>query len=428
METSASYPDDPRMRGFQTRAAIEEVFWALDEHARPIGTEVIPISKALGRILATEIIAPRSIPDFDRAAMDGYAVRGEQTFGYDSDNPATFTIIGRSRPGRSCDLFVEGSQAVEIATGAPMPRGADAVVKVESTRPMSQTVEVFEPTPPGRPVGRRGEDVAFGSPVLEPLRQIRPQDLGLLSALGITEVQVYRRPRVAIIVTGEEVLPAGSVAIGTQIVDSNSPMLEALVTRDGGLPTIIGPLADDRQRLKSVILDASRTSDIVIVSGGSSTGPEDHAPSLVAELGKLAVHGLAIRPASPSGIGFIDGVPILLFPGNPVSCLCAYDLFGSEIVRSRGAITGGWPYPGIDLPLARKIVSPIGRTDYVRVIINLPDDQILADPIATSGASILSSTTRADGFVIVPADLEGYPIGKVVRVWLYDRTFELGPS
>ncbi len=428
METSRHYPDDPRMRGFQTRSSVQDVLLAYDEHARPIRAEAISILHGSGRVLARKVVAQSNLPAFDRAAMDGYALRGEETFGSDPYNPILFLVVGRSRPGRPCDLTLKPGQAIEIATGAPMPHGADTVVKVETTRRIGRQVEVGEATPPGRHVGVMGEDVQLGTIVLEENRQLRPQDLGLLSALGIAEVEVYCRPRVTIIITGEEILPAGSVPEGCRIADSNSPMLAALVARDGGIPSLLGPLVDDRSLLRSAILDSANTSDLVIISGGSSTGPEDHAPSLVAELGTLAVHGLAIRPASPSGIGFVDGVTILLLPGNPVSCLCAYDLFGSEIVRMRGGITGGWPYPGIELPLARKITSPIGRSDYVRVATTLVDDQLCADPIATSGASILSSTTRADGFVIVPADLEGYALGEVVRVWLYDRTLELAPS
>ena len=426
MKTSPEYPDDPRMRGFQTRATIQDVLLAYDEHARPLGTETISLNKAWGRVLAHDVVATRDLPGFDRAAMDGYALRGEETFGSDPDNPARFHIIGRSRPGRACDLVIEPGQAVEIATGSPMPRGGDVVVKVESTRLAGNHVEVFGPTAPGRHVGRAGEDVRIGTTVLDALRLLRPQDLGLLSALGIAQVEVYRQPRVTILVTGEEILPAGSVPEGTRIADANSPMLVALVTRDGGIAHVIGPLADDRHLLKSAIADSAHTSDLVIISAGSSTGPEDHAPSLVTEMGKLVVHGLAIRPASPSGIGFIDGVPILLLPGNPVSCLCAYDMFASEIVQMQGGITGGWPYHGIDVPLGRKIVSPIGRTDYVRVLTQFGDDHLVAEPIATSGASILSSTTRADGFILVPADCEGYATDALVRVWLYDRPYELG--
>jgi molybdopterin molybdotransferase len=196
----------------------------------------------------------------------------------------------------------------------------------------------------------------------------------------------------------------------------NSPMLAALVARDGGLPVIAGPLADRRETLRDALAAAASSSDAVLISGGSSTGPEDHAPGLVAELGELAVHGVAVRPASPSGFGFLGGVPVALLPGNPVSCLCAYDLFAARALRRLGGRPPDWPYRAVERTLARKLVSAIGRVDYARV--RLVDDR--AEPLSVGGASVLSSATRADGFVLVPADLEGYPEGAVVTVWLYD--------
>ena len=168
--------------------------------------------------------------------------------------------------------------------------------------------------------------------------------------------------------------------------------------------------------IRSAILLASKRADALLISGGSSTGPEDHAPGLIAELGELAVHGIAIRPASPAGLGFLGRIPVVLLPGNPVSCLCAYDFFAGPIVRRLGGRPPEWPYRPAELPLGRKLASVVGRVDYARV--SIVDGRV--EPLAISGASILSSTTRSDGFVVVPADLEGYPAGAFVTVWLYD--------
>ena len=201
------------------------------------------------------------------------------------------------------------------------------------------------------------------------------------------------------------------------VADANSPMLAALACRDGGIPAVIGPLPDDREAIRSAIVDAARSADVLLISGGSSTGPEDHAPGLIAELGELAVHGVAIRPASPAGLGFLGPIPVVLLPGNPVSCLCAYDFFAGPIVRRLGGRPPGWPYRPRVLPLARKLASVVGRVDYARV--SVVDGRV--EPLAISGASILSSTTRADGFVVIPADLEGHPEGASVTVWHYDQ-------
>jgi molybdopterin molybdotransferase len=234
----------------------------------------------------------------------------------------------------------------------------------------------------------------------------------VLSSIGIEQVHVYRRPRVRLVVTGNELLPAGSRPHGHCIVDANGPMLAALVERDGGLVDFPSLVPDEHD----AILDSLYTdADVVIVSGGSSVGVEDLAPTLLASHGELAVHGIAMRPSSPTGFGRLEHRLVFLLPGNPVSCLCAYDFFAGRAIRALGGLSKAWPYHSIIAKLARKISSPIGRLDYARV--RLVDGDV--EPIAVGGASILSSTTRADGFVIVPADSEGFAPGSEVEVWLY---------
>jgi molybdopterin molybdotransferase len=408
---------DPRMRGFRTRHSVDDVLRWIDANCAALGSERVSLHCASGRILDSAVEATNPVPHFDRAAMDGFAVKGEETFGADSYTPAVLRVVGESWPGRGFEGHLGVGEAVRIMTGAPLPAGADCVVKVESTEADDCVVRVFEPTPPGRHVGRCGEDIpGGGTKLLSPGRCLRPQDLGVLSAVGQHEISVVRQPRVTIIVTGDELLPAGSPAQGHQIADMNSVMLEALVTRDGGNPRVLGPLADDRDLLRRALLAAAGDSDLVLVSGGSSTGLEDHAPGLLAELGDLPIHGVALRPASPSGLGRLRDAFVVLLPGNPVSCLCAYDLFGGRILRRLGGRSPDWPYRAVTLPLAQTLVSTLGRVDYARV--RIADDQIV--PLEISGASILSSTTRADGFVLVPPDSEGYPSGARVTAWRYD--------
>ncbi len=409
-------PHDPRDRGFRDRTSVAAVLALIDARVGPIGVEAVDLASASGRVLAAVAIATGPVPLFDRAAMDGFALRGEETFGAEAYTPAVFRCVGRSRPGRPCDVEVGPGLAVAIATGAPMPRGADAVAKVESTRVDGEAVQVFEAVPPGRHVSRRGEDVGAGEAVLSPGRVLRPQDLAALSAIGLARVEVVGRPRVVVLVTGDELLPPGTLAEGCSIADANSPMLAALVARDGGIARVVGPLPDERSTLRAALVEAARSADLILVSGGSSTGPEDHAPGLVAELGELAVHGVAIRPASPAGLGFLGTVPVALLPGNPVSCLCAYDFFGGRALRRLAGRPADWTYRPVVRPLSRKLASPVGRVDYARV--RLTDAGV--EPMAVGGASILSSVTRADGFVVVPADLEGYPAGAEVTAWLYD--------
>jgi molybdopterin molybdotransferase len=408
---------DPRMRGFRARASVEDVFRLIDDRVIALTAELVPLAEAAARVLSEDVRAHVNVPGFDRAAMDGYALRGEETYGSDAYAPAVFRRVGVARPGRAFIGTIGPSEAVEIATGAPLPTGADTVVPVEATTRDADQVLVREPVPIGRHVGRVGEDIAAGTVALPGGRVLRPQDLGVLSGLGVGAVRVVRQPLVTIVVTGDELLPPGTPPSGYRFSDMNGPMLAALTARDGARSRLLSPLPDLREMLREALTDAVRSSDVVLFCGGSSTGPEDHAPSLVAELGELPVHGVAVRPASPTGLGFVGGVPVVLLPGNPVSCLCAYDLFAGRVVRLRGGRPAMWSYRSVERPLAHKLVSAIGRVDYARVRIS--GDAV--EPLSVSGASILSSATRADGFVLIPGDLEGYPAGATVTVWLYDR-------
>ena len=409
------------MRGFARRTpTVEALRWVDEQTSTPLEAETLSLGVAAGRVLAQAVVSRVDVPGFERAMMDGFALRAADTEGASPYNRLPLAVVGESMPGRPFEGSVGAGQAVRIMTGAAMPKGADAVVPVEQTETPSEPtttlgerVEVLVAVSPGKHVGRVGEDIANGTPVLPSGRVLRPQDIGLLASIGATEVFVVRKPRVRIVVTGNELLPVGSQPRPPKIVDSNGPMLEALVARDGGQTINPGIVPDQRE----AILDALRTeADVVLVSGGSSVGQEDHAPALLREHGKLAIHGVAMRPSSPAGMGQLGRRLVFLLPGNPVSCLCAYDFFAGRAIRRLGDRPGDWPYRPITVPAARKIVSTIGRLDYLRV--RLVNGQ--AEPLAIGGASVLSSTTRADGFVVVAPESEGCPPGSNVVVYLYD--------
>ncbi len=414
-ERSARPFHDVRMRGFQDRSEVADVIELLNSRLSPLPAEIIDLQAAPHRVLAEDVRSDVAVPAFHRAAMDGYALRGSETFGATPYGPLELEVIGVALPGRAFDGSLGPGQAVRIMTGAPLPDGADAVLQAEAAEEANGRVRVTEAVPPGRHVGQRGEDVEPGSTVLRAGRVLRPQDLGVLASIGVARVSVVRQPTVAPIVTGDELLPCGSRPEGYCIVDSNSVMLRALACRDGGVALPARLIPDQYEAVKSAILDAN--ADVVLVSGGSSVGQEDHAPRVLAEVGELCVHGVALRPASPTGLGFLKGRPVFLLPGNPVSCLSAYDLFAGPAIRRLGGRSLALPYRSQTLPLARKIASAVGRVDYVRVIVN--DGRV--EPLAVSGASMLSTTTRADGFALVPRDSEGAAAGESVLVYFYDE-------
>lgn len=420
MSEKPTHQSDVRMRGFASRALVEEALAWIDENAAPLDAETVPFETAWGRVLAADVRSEMDVPSFDRSAMDGYALRGGETEGASDYNPLSFRIVGESLPGQPFEGEVPAGTATRIMTGAPLPDGADAVLPAEYASEAAGQVQVRATVSPGKHVGRRGEDVAAGSRLLAAGRRLRPQDLGLIASVGVTQIAVVRRPRVRLLITGDELVPPGQPRGTFQIYESNSSMLSALIERDGGLPKSLQRVEDQREAVRSAMLEPR--ADVILVSGGSSVGREDHAPCVLAADGELAIHGIAMRPSSPAGMGRIRETLVFLLPGNPVSCLCAYDFFAGRAIRRLGGGRrakrgrGEWPYVRKVVKVRRKIVSAVGRVDYCRV--RVTDDGL--EPLALSGASILSSTTRADGFVVVPAELEGYAPGSEVSVFLYD--------
>jgi len=362
---------DVRMKGFAERADVEEVQDFLRGQIRSLASEAVNLLSCVGRVLAEDVRAEVDVPGFARSAMDGYAVRGEDTFGAGAYDTIALGVLGEALPGKPFAGRVERGSAIRVMTGAPIPAGADAVVMAEVCEEREGVVEISEAVAPHKNIGAIGEDIRVGDLVLRTGRRLRPQDAGLLASIGVRAPECVRRPRVQLVITGDELLPAGL---------------------------------------------RGADADVVIVTGGSSVGTEDHAPRLVAELGSLDFHGISMRPSSPTGVGRIDDRLVFLLPGNPVSCMCAYEFFAGPSLRALGGRSREWPHRRVRLPLARKISSAVGRTDYVRVAVE--SEKVI--PIATSGASILSSTVRADGCVIVPRELEGMGEGAEVEVLLYD--------
>lgn len=413
---------DVRMRGFKRRADVEEVLARLDALPAYDDAERIPLTGAAGRVLAEALVSAVDVPAFARAAMDGWALRGEDTFGAAETDPLTLRVVGTSLPGRPHDGAITAGQAVRIMTGAPLPAGADTVLRAEDGHQDGDDLSVRAPAATGRHVGAPGEDIVAGSTVLPAGRVLRPQDLGVASSIGHGALDVRRAPRVRVLVTGDEVVAPGDALDGARIADANGPMLQALLARDGAAaaPTVYVP--DDEAAVRGHLESAAADGlDVLLVTGGSSVGDEDHAPGLVHELGTLDVHGIGLRPAAPTGIGRLpaDGgreTVVFLLPGNPVSCLCAYDLFAGRLLRRLGGLDPALPYARRRGTLARKVASVLGRVDYVRVRL----EGASVTPVMTSGASILSSTTEADGFLLVPRDLEGYPEDTEVEAFLYD--------
>lgn len=356
------------------------------------------------------------LPGFARSTVDGYAVRAQDTYGASEGLPSYLDVVGSVRMGAPPTTEVRTGGAVQIPTGGVIPPGADAVVMVEYTQEaMPGTIEVIRPVAPGDGVVRADEDAAVGEELVRAGRALRAQDLGLLAAAGVTEVEVHARPRVGILSTGDEVVPPETeqLAVG-QVRDATAVALAALVREAGGEPVLRGIVPDDRDALSQALADALADSDVVVISAGSSVGARDETAAAVAELGSIWCHGLALRPGKPTMLADSDGLPLIGLPGNPRSALVVFRLVGMPIVRRAGGWTETPPEPSTTARLQRDLPSAAGRLDVAQVVVR--DGE--AVPLFGSSA-LLSVLTDADGYVIVPADATGLPAGAQVEVRLY---------
>jgi molybdopterin molybdotransferase len=392
--------------------------------ARRTVTETVSLDAALGRVPAVSIRARDPMPGFARATVDGFAVRAADTYGVSDGQPGYLDLAGEARMGHPPDAALRPGAAIAIATGAPLPPGADAVVKVEHTQStLPGLIEVVRPARPGEGMVRADEDAAADAELARPGRPLRAAELGMLAAAGVTEVLVHARPRVAIVSTGDELVPRETAALEVgQVRDATAPALAALVREAGGEPTFTGIVPDDRAALEATLRralagsDAAGDCDLLVVSAGSSVGARDETASAIASLGEPGIwcHGLALRPGKPTLLADCGGVPVVGLPGNPRSALVVFRLVGMPLVRLVGGCTEAPPDPTVRARLGRDLPSAAGRLDVVQVT--------LAGEVVTplfGSSALLSILTRADGYLIVPEPATGLPAGTEVEVTLY---------
>ena len=412
-------PDSPTVHGreFFTTATVAEALAAF-RPARRTPVEVVASAEALGRVPAREVTAPTDLPGFARSTVDGYAVRAADTFGASEGLPSYLDVAGQVRMGEVPDVEVAPGGAVTIPTGGALPAGADAVVMVEQTqRTMPGTIEVVKPVAAGDGIVRADEDVTAGAGLVPAGRPLRSQDLGLLAGAGVTEVAVHARPRVAVLSTGDEVVPpsTGELAPG-QVRDATASALAGLVTTAGGIAELRGIVPDDAGALGSAMRAAMAVSDLVVVSAGSSVGARDETAGVVEGLGEpgIVFHGLAVKPGKPTLLAECDGVPIVGLPGNPLSALVVFRLVGVPLVWQLAGCPNPPAEPTTSARLGRPIASAAGRLDVVQVQV----DDGVAEPLVGASA-LLSLLTRAHGYVVVPEPETGLDAGSEVTVTLY---------
>jgi molybdopterin molybdotransferase len=386
--------------------------------ARRTAVEIVALAEAHGRVPAQPVHAPHDLPGFARSTVDGYAVRAADTYGTSEGLPSYLEVTGAVAMGRAPEGAVAPGSAVAMPTGGVIPDGADAVVMVEHTQEaMAGTIEVVRPAAPGDGLVRADEDAAEGTELVPAGRALRAQDLGLLAAAGVTDVRAHARPRVAIVSTGDEVVDPATAQLGAgQVRDASAVALAALVRDAGGEPDPRGIVPDDHDALAAVLREAVQSSDVVVVSAGSSVGARDETAAVVAGLGKPGVwaHGIAVRPGKPTLLADCGGVPIVGLPGNPRSALVVFRLLGMPIVRVVGGVTRPPAEASIRARLERDVPSAAGRLDIVQVAVR----NGIASPLFGASA-LLSILSAADGYVVVADEATGLQAGTEVDVTLY---------
>ncbi|MBN1922570.1 MAG: molybdopterin molybdotransferase MoeA [Anaerolineae bacterium] len=387
----------------------------------PLGTEEISILEALNRVLAADINAPHPLPQFARSTVDGYAVRAADTFGASESLPAYLEVVGELRMGRAPDLQVGAGKAALIHTGGALPEGADAVVMVERTQETgTQEIEVFRAVAPGENVIPVGEDVNTGDQVMSSGRRLRAQELGGLAALGFLRVTVARQPRIAILSTGDELVPPKAIPGPNQVRDINSIAVGALVNRNGGIPLRCGIIPDNAEALYTGAMTALAAADGLIITAGSSTSARDMTAEVINRLGApgVLVHGVPVRPGKPTILGVCDGKAVFGLPGNPVSALNTVRLFVVPVLwQMQGALP---PRAGfIRARLTENIPGAAGRESFTTVYLEESPEGLRAIPIFGE-SNLIFTLVRGAGIVHIPLGVTGLAAGTEVEVELLE--------
>jgi molybdopterin molybdotransferase len=404
-----------KLKGFQKLAPTDDALnkWlSVLKIKKPSATNV-PLSEALNRVLAEEIITEESLPRFDRSAVDGYALNAESTVSASQFKPALLKLIQSNTVG--------SKQAKQVWTGNPIPKGADAVVMIENTQKRDEEIEVWAQLAPSENVSRIGEDIKKGEVAMKAGTRLHPYHLGLLAALGKTLVKVTKRPKIAILATGNELAEEGSDPAENQIFDSNRTMLSAMCRDLGAEPFELGIAKDDLEEIVEKLGDGLKQADAAITTGGTSVGGLDLVPDAINKLGKpgVIVHGIAMRPGMPTALAAVDGKPIMVLSGNPVAAIVGFEVFARPLICKMLGMKKEEARPAIKATMTRRVSSALGRKTFVRVRAFEKNGDVFAEPVSARGSGAISTMTRGNGFVIVPENREGVTEGELVTVRLF---------
>jgi molybdopterin molybdotransferase len=401
------------VRPFGALLSYEEAKKVVDNNIKPITrVETVNIDDALDRVLAEDVVAGLSIPPFERAAMDGYAVKAKDTFNAGQRSPRILRLVGEVHAGETPANKVGAGECLQIATGAMVPKGADAVVMVEDTEAENGRVKIFKSVYPRANVAKKGEDIKEGATVLQEGAILDAGKIGVLASQGITRVKVYEKPKVAVLPSGEEVVPLGKKLKRGQVYDINSHTIASVVRANGGIPVVFGVVGDKAEEIRATITEALK-SDLVVISGGSSVGERDLLVSVIQDWGQILFHGIQVKPGKPTIFALIEGKPLMGMPGYPTSCLINAYLFLLPAVRKMAHLP---PRTGetVTARLARRVPGSVGRRQFLTVKIEGGE----ATPVFKESGAI-TSIAEADGYIEIAENIDLLEKGEPVTVTLF---------
>ena len=406
-----------RLRGFQKLTPIENALQLLFDNLsiERLNLVTIPLHEAQNRVLAEDIIAEEDIPRFDRSAVDGYAVKAEDTFEASQFKPKTLRITDEDGVG--------SKQAKKVWTGNPIPKGANAVIMLENTNYINSKIEVWTSVTPSENVSKKGEDIQKGEVAVKAGTRLKPQHLGLIAALGIAEVKVAERPKIAILATGNELGEIGGKRREDQIFEVNRLILSALCRELDAEPVDLGIVKDEEDEILGKLKIGFEVADVVMTTGGTSVGVSDLVPEVVNKIGEpgVIVHGVAMRPAMPSALAIVDGKPIIILSGNPVAAMIGFEVFARPLICRMLGLEKEERRLTVKAKITRRVSTVLGRKTFVRVRVLQRNGEFFAEPISARGSGIISTITKANGYVIVPENREGLEEGEAVSVHLFDN-------
>jgi molybdopterin molybdotransferase len=401
-----------RLKGFEKLTNVDKALQKFLSKLKPerLNSERVSIQKSLRRIAANDIRAKYNLPFFNRSAVDGYALKAKDTFGVSAFNTKTFKLI-KSK--------VRKNEAKEVWTGNPIPEGADAVVMLEYTKKFQGKIELTTSVTPGKNISKKGEDVTKGNIAITARTRLNPHHIGLLTALGETHVDVIRRPKVAILATGNELVETGKNLESGKIIESNRIIFSNMCRELGAEPQNLGIAKDNLEQIILKIKEGLDYADAVITTGGTSVGYPDLVPLAINKIGKpgIVVHGIAMRPGMPTGLAILKNKPIFILSGNPVAATIGFEVFtrptllillGTNEIRT-----------AIDAKLTRRVAGVLGRRVFLRVRVFQDDGRFFAEPVRTTGSGVITTITKANGYVIIPENREGLKENEIVKSYLF---------